>query len=149
MLNNRNQLNLLKIFKDNVASNNMDDLDEDNINEVNLVNTRVYSDCFRAYQPNTFRDKGYILKHVNRSVFFGYGDFHTNPVEGLWSQLKRITHYFSGISITKFSNMFNNDNDKINYLNGWITYALLIREFERNRLSRNRQINLLCSYLKI
>ena len=47
VLNNKTQLNLLKIFEDNVASNNVDDLYEDNINEDYLVNIRVYSNCFR------------------------------------------------------------------------------------------------------
>ena len=72
---------------------------------------------------------GYILKRVNHSVWLGYGSFHTNNIEGLWSQIKRITNNFSGLSINKINQMFTTANEKKNYLDGWITYSLLIRLF--------------------
>ena len=68
------------------------------LEEEYLENARIYSDCFASYQPNRFRENGYILKRVNHSVWFGYGNFHTNNMEGLWSQIKRLSNNFSFIS---------------------------------------------------
>ena len=61
----------MKVFVDNVvASNSSEDINDENLIEDNLINTGVYS------------------------------DFYTNKVEGLWSQLKRLTHTFTGIIIS-------------------------------------------------
>ena len=95
-----------------------------------LVNTRIFSDCFASYQVNDFRDLGYILKRVNHSIWFGYGSFHTNNIEGLWPQKKRLTNNFSGISLKNINHMFQTDDEKIKYLDKWISYDLFSREFE-------------------
>jgi len=79
------------------------------------------------YQPATFRDNGYILKRVNHSIWFVYGNFHTNNVEGLWSQIKRITNNFSGINIGLIENLYHTENENKNYLDSWICYALFFR----------------------
>ena len=55
----------MKIIKDNISTNENLYMDLD---EEYLENAKIYSDCFASYQPNTFRDSGYILKRVNHSV---------------------------------------------------------------------------------
>ena len=112
------------------------------LDEEYLENTRIFSDCFASYQPNTFRDYGYILKRVNHSVWFGYGNFHTNNVEGLWSQIKRLTINFSRINIGLIENLYHTENDKKNYLDSWICCALFFREVEQKKLSRKGKIRL-------
>ena len=109
VLNDRTANNLMKIIKDNIGTNENQDMDLD---EEYLENTRIYSDCFASYQPDTFLENGYILKRVNHSVWFGYGNFHTNNVEGLWSQIKRITNNFSGISISSIGKLYQTDKEK-------------------------------------
>ena len=69
-----------------------------------------------SYQQNRFRENGYILKSVNHSVWFGYGNFHTNNVEGLWSQIKRLSNSFSGISTGSIEKLYHTDIEKKNYL---------------------------------
>ena len=55
-------------YSNNISTNENEDMDMD---EEYVANTRIYSDCFASYQPNTFRQKGYILKRVNHSVCLG------------------------------------------------------------------------------
>ena len=93
VLYDRTSNNLMKIIKDNILAQDMD------LDKESLENTRKYSDCFASYQPNTFRENGYILKRVNHSVWFEYGNFLTNNIEGLWPRIKRLTNNFSGIRI--------------------------------------------------
>ena len=131
VLNNRTKECLLPLVCNNVAANGEDNLNINIENEQYLVNTRVYSDMFASYQPNDFAQNGYILKKVNHSIWFGYGQFHTNTIEGLWSHVKRLTKNFSGLTISKIDAMFDNDKDKKNYLDGWLSYCLLLREFEK------------------
>ena len=146
VLNDRTSNNLMKIIKDNISTNENVDMDLD---EEYLENARIYSDCFASYQPNTFRDSGYILKRVNHSVWFGYGNFHTNNVEGLWSQIKRLSNNFSGLNIGKLEELYPSENEKKNYLDSWICYALFFREVEKKKLSRKGRIKLLINYIKI
>ena len=146
ILNDRTANNLMKIIQNNIATNENEDMDMD---KEYVTNTRIYSDCFASYQPNTFRQKGYILKRVNHSVWFGYGNFHTNNIEGLWSQIKRLTNNFSGITIGSISEKCQNDKEKKDYLDNWICYALYFREIEQKKLSRKGKINLLINYIKI
>ena len=95
-----------------------------------------------------FKRLGYILKRVNHSVWFGYGLFHTNMVESLWSQIKYYANHFTGLSIENLNKEFKSDETLIQeYLDGWITYALLLREFKRKRLSWIQRIHLLGNYL--
>ena len=145
VLNDRTSNNLMKIIKDNIGTNENEDMDLD---EESLENTRIYSDCFASYQPNTFRENGYILKRVNHSVWFGHGNFHTNNIEGLWSQIKRLTNNFSGISIESIEKLYDTEKDKKNYLDSWICYALFLREVEKNKLSKSRKNQLLIKYIK-
>lgn len=132
VLNNRTKECLLPLLNNNVAINGEANLNLNMENEQYLINTRVYSDMFASYQLNDFAQLGYILRRVNHSVWFGYGQFHTNTIEGLWSHIKRLTKNFSGLTITKIDNMF--DNDKKKYLDGWLCYGLLLREFEKKNI---------------
>ena len=103
MLNDRTANNLMKIVKENGATNENQDMDLD---EEFLENTRIFSNCFFSYQPNSFRENGYILNRVNHSVWFGYGNFHSNNIEALWSQIKRFSNTFSEISIGSIENLY-------------------------------------------
>ena len=72
VLNNRSSDILLKLIKDNIATHENQNM---NLDEEYLENARIYSDCFASYKPNIFRENGYILKRVNRCVWFGYEIF--------------------------------------------------------------------------
>ena len=87
VLNDRTKNNLLPLVKNNVLSNDMNEFEDDEnmeIDEEYQINTRIYSDCYSSYQVNDFLNMGYILKRVNHSVWFCYGSFHSNNIEGLW-----------------------------------------------------------------
>ena len=106
VLNDRTKNNLLPLVKNNVISNNeyaIDDEENMDIDEENLINTRIYSDCYSSYQVNDFLNMRYLLKRVNHSVWFRCGSFHTYNIEGLWSQIKRLTNNFSGLSMNKIN----------------------------------------------
>jgi len=53
------------------------------MDEDESIQTRIFSGCFRSYQPNDFNNLGYILKRVNHSIWFGAGSLHTNTIESL------------------------------------------------------------------
>ena len=143
ILNNRTKQKLLPIIQKNVITN-----EDDNLPESFSTKTRAYSGSYISYQANDFKRLGFILKKVNHSVWFGYGLFHTNTVESLWSQINTYAHNFIGISIENLNKEFNNDENQIQeYLDGWITYALLLREFKSRRLSWIQRIHLLGEYL--
>ena len=90
-MNDRTRDNLLNIVKKNVYTLN-------NVNNDDFK-TRIYSDFFASwYQEADFRRLGYFLHKVNHSVWFGQGLFHTNTMEELWSQIKRLSNDFSGIN---------------------------------------------------
>jgi len=59
------------------------------------LSTRIYSDCWRAYNKDDFKNNGFYLHRVNHSIWWGKGLFTTNTIEDLWSTLKRISNYFS------------------------------------------------------
>ena len=84
-MDNRNLEVLMPLVINNVYTNN--DLSEYNSREeISLysLSTRVYSDCWAAYNEKEFsKNEGYILHKVNHSVWFGSGLFHTNNIEGL------------------------------------------------------------------
>ena len=103
VLENRNRANLLSLVKENVNT------------EAESTKTLIYSDCFQSYQVADFAQMNYILKRINHSIWFGYGLIHTNTVEGLWSQIKRLNNNFSGLNINNIINKFPSDTDKINY----------------------------------
>ena len=87
VLNNRSSDNLLKLIKDNIATQNQNM----NLDEEYLENARINSDFFASYQRTRFRETGYFLKRVNHSVWFGYGNFSTNNMRGLWSQINILS----------------------------------------------------------
>ena len=89
------------------------------------------------------------MKRVNDSVWFGYRDFHTNTVEGLWFQIKRITSNFSGLTIENYEKNFDNENEQKSYLDEWICYSLLIRFIEKEKSSKKQKRNLLLNYLTL
>ena len=45
--------------------------------------------------------------------------------------------------------MFTTAKEKKNYLDGWITYALFLRNLERNKLSKNESIKYLVNFIKV
>ena len=57
----------------------------------------------------------YILLRVNHSVWFGQDLFHTNTVEGLWSQFKRLSNNFSGLTLNMIEKMEYNGINVKNY----------------------------------
>ena len=74
---------------------------------------------------------------------------HTNTVEGLWSQIKRLNNTFSGLNINNIIKKFTSDTDIINYLDGWIAYSIFLREIEMKKIAwSERKLNL-CHYLSI
>ena len=89
------------------------------------------------------------MKRVNHSVWFGYGNFHTNNIEGLWSQIKRLSNNFSGISINSLQESCNTAQEKREFLDSWICYSLFFREIETLKLSRNGKSKLLIKYIRI
>ena len=94
---NRQKETLLPIVKKNVYTNANrvnNNEDRDDI----FLPTRIYSDCFQSYQEIDFNSLGYILHSINHSLWFAQGSFHTSPIEGVWSRIKRVTNDFSGIS---------------------------------------------------
>ena len=91
VLDNRAKESLLPLVIQNVAT--IDDIKGNNYNSNEelhkyCLSTRIYSDCWSAYQFNDFKQKGFYLHRVNHSIWFGSGLFHTNNVEGLWLKLK-------------------------------------------------------------
>ena len=93
VMEDRTQNTLLGLVKRNVYTIN------EHLEDGETFNSRIYSDSFVSYQYNSFKEAGYLLHRVNHSFWFGSGLFNTNSVEGLWSQLKRLTHDFSGLTI--------------------------------------------------
>ena len=116
-------------------------LGEDNdLSEEESIKTRIYSDCYSSYQVNDFKDMGYLLKRVNHSIWFGYGLFHTNTIESLRGQIKRNTNNFSSISIEALKTKFNNNKIEIKEnFDGWICYALFLRDINRKKFSWNQK----------
>ena len=78
-----------------------------------------------------------------------YGNLNTNNIEGLWSQIKRLTNNFSGITIGSINEICQTEIEKKAYLDNWICYALYFREIEKKKLSRKGRISLLVTYIKI
>ena len=68
-------------------------------------------------------------------------------IEGLWSHIKRLTKNFTGLTITKINSMFDNDNEKKKYLDGWLCYGLLLRECEKKYCKLDK-FKLLISLIK-
>ena len=73
---------------------------EDNLN----LQIYIYSDCFSAYREDDFNALGNVLHHVNHSMWFGQGRFHTNTIKGFLSCLKRLSNDFSGLNFKLLDN---------------------------------------------
>ena len=140
--NNRVKETLLPIVIKNVYTypiilNNNEGENED------YPSTRIYSDCFQTYQKDDFNPKGYILFKVNHSVWFGTGTFHTNTIEGVWSNIKIITNNFNGINGSIYNKFKNNEIEFYNYINGLICVTLYYMRCENFKLGDNEKIELL------
>ena len=146
--NNRQKETLIPIIRNNIYTpntilNNNEGEDEE------FPSTRIYSDCFMAYQISDFNQLGYILYKVNHSVWFGSGSFHTNTIEGVWSKIKRLTDDFNGLNASIYNKYGNNSDNFNDYINGWICTALYYMKCEHLQLGVNGKINLLKDYLKL
>ena len=133
VLKDRTKQKLLPIVKQYVYTFDVEDEDGDiNMDEDESIQTRIFSDCFRSYQPNDFKNLGYNFKRVNYSIWFGEGSLYTNTIESLWSQIKNITQNFSSVVVDLLKKKFNNNDIEIaNYIDGWLYFALLLRDFRR------------------
>ena len=144
--NNRTKETLLPIIKKNVYTyynyieNNTDPNDE-------IYPTRIFSDCFQAYQIGDFNNLGYKLYKVNHSVWFGQGHFHTNSIESTWSRLKRLTKSFNGLN----GNIFNTKKDFNNkdYFDGWICTGIFFMQCESRKLALNGKKIYLIDFIKV
>ena len=91
VLDTRTKEVLLPLVCENIATNN-DIKEMYNESRAYLheycLSTRIYSDCWRAYNVTDFKNEGYYLHKVNHSIWFGRGNFNTNSIEGLWSCIK-------------------------------------------------------------
>lgn len=108
ILENKTKKNFLPIIKNNVMTNDIEGEEFNNINET--TKTWVYSDCFQSYQPRDFKEKGYIIKGINQSIWFRFGLMNTNSIEGIWSKLKRLNNNFSGLSVSMINSNFSTDD---------------------------------------
>ena len=147
---NRSRESLLPIIKENVDTYN--DLNEYNsledIHKYSLC-TRIYSDCWSAYQLSDFMDCGFLLHRVNHSLWLGSGLFHTNTVEGLWGQIKRLCNDFSGITFNLLDKVEKTGINPRDYLDDWICWAIFLRDCELNKLNKINKILKINEYLKI
>ena len=121
IMSDRTKEKLLPIVKDNVYTND----------ENEETRTRIYSDSFATYQPDDFENMGFKLNKVNHSVWFGVGLFHTNTVEGLWGQIKRLSNNFSGLNFNILENVEKDGIKSEDYINDWLCYFLLLRDLKR------------------
>ena len=88
IMSDRTKEKLLPILKDIVNTNAEND----------ETRKRIYSYSISTYQKEDFENLGFKLNKVNHSVWLGVGMFHTNTVEGLWGQIKRLPNNFSGLN---------------------------------------------------
>ena len=113
VLDDSSQENLMSYVRNNIYIVN-DDLDREH-----SLNTGIYSDCFAKYQLSAFEEAGYKLHLEKHSIWFDSGLFNTNSFEGLWSQLKRLTKDFSGLTVNMISKL------KIKGINYWRLFWFL------------------------
>ena len=142
---NRTRETILPIIKNNVYTPFPSIVDNKDLDS-NYPSTRIYSDYFTTYQTPDFNNMGFILYKVNHSIWFGEGKFHTNTIEGIWSQIKRITNYFMGLNGTIFNKFHNIDNFN-DYINAIICTALFYMRCEHDNLGDNAKIDLLKNYI--
>ena len=63
---------------------------------------------------------------MNHSVWFGIGLFHTNTVEGLWSQIKRLSNNFAGLNFSILENIEKEGIQSEDYINDLLCYYLFL-----------------------
>ena len=139
VISDRTKEKLLLIIWDNVYTN--DEEDESR--------TRIYSDYFASYQTNDFENMGFKLNKVNRSVWLGAGHFHTNNIEGLWGQIKRILNNFLGLNFTILANVENEGIKSEDYINDWLCYYLFFPDLKRKKFGDFDKFKYLNDILKI
>ena len=145
--NNRTRETLLPIVVKNVYTY-LDSINSNEDADNEYPATRIYSDCFMSYSPNEFNSEGYILYRVNHSYWFGSGSFHTNTIEGVWSQIKRITSDFYGMNGSIFKSYANDYHIIETYFNALICTALFFMRCEHLKLGDQAKILLLKYHLK-
>ena len=95
--NNRKRETLFPLVKKKIYTYYNSLLNNNNENE-NFLAIRISSDFFLSYQENDFNNSEYILYRFNYSIWFAQGFFHTNNIEGVWSQIRRWTNDFAGLN---------------------------------------------------
>ena len=116
-MTNRSKEKLIPIIEQNVYTNAIP------FNGLDM-RTRVYSDYYAVQRESDFVDRGFLLHRVNHSVWFGFGLFHTNTVEGLWSCLKRLSNQFSEITFDTLDKLEKGGKNPSDYIDDWICYFL-------------------------
>ena len=84
---------------------------------------------------------------MNHSVWFGQGLFHTNTVEGLWSQIKRISHDFSGLNFKLLDEVIKDGEDAKEYIDNWICSSLFFRDCEMKKYTKQQKRDYLTNVL--
>ena len=77
---------------------------------------------------------------VKHSVWFGAGLFHTNNIEGQWSQIKRLCNNFTGINFTLLDKLERKGISTKDYLDDWICWALFLRDIELKKLNKIKKL---------
>ena len=123
--NNRTKETLLPIIKKNVYTyynyieNNTDPNDE-------IYPTRIFSDCFQAYQIGDFNNLGYKLYKINHSVWFGQGHFHTNSIESTWSRFPTQNLAYAGPGPAMAQNTAQAKNSLLTKISHFCLYNQII-----------------------
>lgn len=149
---NRSRESLLPIITKNIST--VMDIKDNNYNSVEEIHnkclsTRIYSDCWGAYQYSDFKNLGYLFHRVNHSIWFGRGHFHTNTIEGLWSKIKRLSNNFAGLNFALLNTIEKLGINAQDYLNDWICTSLYFGNCERLKLNKLEKLKLLLNYLEI
>ena len=74
VMDNRSRESLLPIIKNNVATvMDIKEIRYESQEDIHkyCMSTRIYSDCWAAYQPNDFKEYGFLLHRVNPVVWAG------------------------------------------------------------------------------
>ena len=115
------------------------------------MRTLVYSDCYAVYRESDFTVRGFLLHKVNHLVWFGFGLFHTNKVEGLWSCLILLSNHFSGIPSETLGKLIKEGKNPSNYIGDWVCYFffLFLRDINRSNLDDCKAREFLSKKLEI
>ncbi len=111
--------------------------------------TRIYSDYYSVCRQNDFNPMEFLLHHVNHSIWFEQGLFHTKASGRFMACIKRIANNFNGLTFNILSNLEHEGINAFDYIDDWICYALFIRDINRNNLNEGKSMYILCDILKI